>query len=145
MIDLTAPFASLVCTIDELLHGPLNPSRSNVNQRLVREGVWRGDDMQMLAGDAPLPRPPGEWITDAACRGHNQLFALPVGSIRMGKRRIAELAQPAKDICHNCNVIEPCQTWAMTTPDPAVDHVAGGLTPHERQQRRRETIGLHPL
>lgn len=145
MIDLTAPFAPLVLHIDELLNGPLSPRTANVHQRARREGVWRGNDMMIVTGESPAPQPPGAWTDHAACRGRNDLFALPVGSIRMGKRRIAELAEPAKEICHNCNVIEPCRTWAMTTPDPAIDHVAGGLTPHERQQRRRDNVGIHTI
>lgn len=145
MIDLTAPFASLVLAIDELLNGPLSTSTANVTQRARREGVWRGDDMMMLQGDAPQPQPPGNWISDAHCRGRNDIFVLPVGSIRMGRRRIAELAEPAKTICNTCPVLHPCRTWAMSTPDPAIDHVAGGLTPIERQHLRRHIIGLHTL
>ena len=144
MIDLTAPFASLVLEIDELLHGPLSDTRSNVQQRLRREGVWRGDDMLIVTGEAPLPQPPGPWVTDAACRGRNDLLVLPIGSLRMSPRRIEELAAEGKQLCRTCKVINPCLDWALTTPDPATDHIAGGLTPHERQHQRRQTIGLHP-
>lgn len=145
MIDLTAPFASLVLEIDELLHGPLSTSSSNVTQRARREGVWRGDDMMIVTGEAPLPQPPGPWISQAACRGRNDIMVLPCGSARMSQRRIKELAEPAKQICATCDVIEPCLDWALTTPDPAVDHIAGGHTPAERQQLRRNLIGLHPI
>lgn len=145
MINLTAPFASLVLEIDELLNGPLSNTASNVAQRGRREGVWRGDDMMIMTGEAPLPQPPGPWVNEAACRGRNDIMVLPCGSARMSQRRIRDLAEPAKEICGTCVVIEPCRDWALTTPDPAVDHIAGGLTPAERQQLRRNLIGLHPI
>lgn len=145
MIDLTAPFASLVLEIDELLHGPLKTDRANVIQRQRREGVWRGDDMIMLQGDAPQPQPPGDWVRHANCRGQNEMMVLPVGSLRASQRRMRELAEPAKELCKLCRVRNECRSWALSTPDPATDHVAAGMTPYERQLERRHKLGIHPL
>ena len=145
MIDLTAPFAALVLEIDELLHGPLKTDRANVIQRQRREGLWRGDDMMMLQGYAPQPQPPGDWVRRANCLGPNEMMVLPVGSLRASQRRMRELAEPAKQLCQLCQVRNDCRTWALTTPDPATDHVAGGMTPYERQLERRRILGIHPL
>jgi hypothetical protein len=145
MINLAAPYASLVLEIDELLHGPLNPSTKNRNQRLRRAGVWRGDPMLILTGDSPQPQPPGEWVRHANCLGQNHMFALPVGSMRASQRRMQQLATPAKELCDLCRVRTECRDWALSTPDPAVDHVAAGMTPYERQQERRRLIGLRPI
>lgn len=145
MIDLTAPFAGLVLEIDELLHGPLKTDTANVLQRLRREGVWRGNNMQMLSGEAPMPQTPGDWVRHANCRGQNEALVLPCGSMRASQRRMRELAEPAKQLCQLCRVRDECRTWALSTPDPAVDHVAAGMTPYERQQERRRLIGLRPL
>lgn len=84
------------------------------------------------------PKTPGNWADHAACRGHNHVMALPCGSNRQSARRILHLAQPAIAICNTCPVLQECRSWALTTPDPAIDHVAGGLTPHQRHQHRKQ-------
>src|ERR1041385_7737210 len=46
----------------------------------------------------------------------------------------------AKSICGGCPVRDDCLGWVLSTPD---DHtIAGGLTPEERRELRRER-GLH--
>lgn len=62
-----------------------------------------------------------------ARRAHTQ--RLDADDLRMEKRALA--------ICRNCPVIFPCRQWAMGEPDPAFDHVAGGLTPAQRWAMRR--------
>ena len=46
----------------------------------------------------------------------------------------------AVEVCQRCPVLSECRDWALTTPDPAVDHVAGGLTPWQRRTIRRERL-----
>jgi len=52
--------------------------------------------------------------------------------------RINVRVAKAKAICATCPVLEPCQAWAMTDPDPAYDLIAGGLDPLERARIRRQ-------
>jgi len=98
---------------------------------LRRHGAsWRG-----MKGE--LPAPPGEWIADAACRGQRMYYSCisahsnPIGP----KDRVMEAHALAT--CASCPVLEPCQTWALSSPDPAVDHVAGGMTPRQRWTWRK--------
>lgn len=35
--------------------------------------------------------------------------------------------------CRRCPVLEDCEQWSLTTPEPAVDMVAGGFTPARRR------------
>jgi hypothetical protein len=92
--------------------------------------VWRG-----MKGE--LPQPPGEWIADAACKGQRMYYscisahANPIGP----KDRIME--SHALATCASCPVLEDCQTWALSSPDPAYDHVAGGMTPRQRWTWRK--------
>lgn len=46
------------------------------------------------------------------------------------------MEEEALATCRECPVLLDCRRWALTDPDPAVDMVAGGLTPHQRLVRR---------
>lgn len=39
-------------------------------------------------------------------------------------------------LCYRCPVLEPCETWALSDPEPATDMVAGGFTPARRRAIR---------
>ena len=84
-----------------------------------------------------LPQPPGEWIADAACKGQRMWYSALIAHIApIGpKDRIME--SHALATCASCPVLEECQTWALSSPDPAVDHVAGGMTPRQRWAWRK--------
>ena len=88
-----------------------------------------------MKGD--LPQPPGEWMADAACRGQRMYYsAISAHSNPIGpKDRIMEAQALAT--CVSCPVLEDCQTWALSWPDPAYDHVAGGMTPRQRWAWRK--------
>jgi hypothetical protein len=97
---------------------------------IARKAVWRG-----MKGE--LPQPPGEWIADAACKGQRMFYScISAHSNPIGPRdRIMEAHALAT--CASCPVLEPCQTWALSSPDPAYDHVAGGMTPRQRWNWRK--------
>lgn len=40
-------------------------------------------------------------------------------------------------LCNLCPHLDACRTWALTSPDPAGNAVAGGMTPAERTKTRR--------
>lgn len=78
--------------------------------------------------------PTGPWADDAACKPQPAAMEMPEGKrTGDGNRRVAV----ARLICDACPVQAECLEWAMTTPDPAYGLMAGGLTPGERDQRRR--------
>jgi hypothetical protein len=91
---------------------------------------WRG-----MKGE--MPASPGAWIDSAACKGQRMYYsciashANPIGP----KDRIMEAHALAT--CASCPVLEECQTWALGYPDPATDHVAGGMTPRQRWAWRK--------
>jgi hypothetical protein len=41
-----------------------------------------------------------------------------------------------KTLCYSCPVRNDCLMWALTEPDPAQWHIAGGLTTKERRKLR---------
>lgn len=87
------------------------------------------------------PQPPGSWADHAACRGQHHLFVINIiGAHRYTlHRKHHTQANQAIRICHSCPVITQCRQWAMTEPDPAYDHIAGGLTPRDRYRIKAQT------
>jgi hypothetical protein len=81
---------------------------------------------------------PGAWAEAAACRNRGPTMEMPGGGrghgFTIGQRN--QIAA-ARRICDGCPVLAPCRAWAMTTPDPAVYMVAGGLTPGQRDNVRK--------
>ena len=82
-----------------------------------------------------------EWRDEAACRGRTAEMAMPVLERVQGQRggrsyTRAEFRhiERAKTICAGCPVLWECRAWALSTPDPCVGLVAGGLTPAERER-----------
>lgn len=90
---------------------------------------------------------PGDWAADANCRGKTHLMVMPDREKAGGKSKPSHAAlrtiNRGRLVCDTCPVLEPCRAWAMTTPDPAYGLMAGGLTPQERNQKRREQ-GIYP-
>jgi hypothetical protein len=82
-----------------------------------------------------IAQAPGPWVVAAACADSDisMEVAEPGGPARW-HHTPAEAAAVA--VCRTCPVLEPCRTWALTEPDPAVGHVAGGLTPRDRRWKR---------
>lgn len=63
----------------------------------------------------------GDWREDAACRGKDpSIFYIEVG----------KSADPAREICATCPVVDRCATAAVSAREPF--GVWGGLTPRER-------------
>jgi WhiB family redox-sensing transcriptional regulator len=79
---------------------------------------------------------PGDWAEHAACRTTNT-------DMHLGTHPWPKRIATCRHICHHCPVLNECREWALTTPDPATEHMAGGLTPRERQ-RIRQTNARHP-
>lgn len=76
------------------------------------------------------------WRDHAACKGQRMFYE----SIDAANADLTFedhlIEQAALATCRECPSLLPCRSWALTDPDPAVDHVAGGLTPRQRQEKR---------
>lgn len=81
------------------------------------------DDGQALQ-DSPFP---GEWSERGACR------RVPTAVFFPGR---GEEAATAKAVCGTCPVVEECRAYALGLP--GLKGVWGGLSNHERAQRRRQ-------
>jgi hypothetical protein len=58
-----------------------------------------------------------------------------------GKDR--QMERQALATCDKCPVLDQCRDWALQEIEPAIDHVAGGMTPRQRAEyRRRRMRGL---
>ncbi|MET0459865.1 MAG: WhiB family transcriptional regulator [Ilumatobacteraceae bacterium] len=75
---------------------------------------------------------PGKWSVSAACRRATDRMAIPLPKGRGSARGVAQHVEAAREICQGCRVLDECRAWALSSPDPAVGMVAGGLTPAER-------------
>lgn len=75
---------------------------------------------------------PGDWASAAACRGATARMAMARETGHDARRRNSERNERAKAICATCPVLDECRQWALTSPDPAEQMIAGGLTPDER-------------
>lgn len=82
---------------------------------------------------------PGEWAELAACKGKTRTMFVDNFPVLAHRETALERKQmrEAVKVCETCPVISECREWAMTDPDPAVDGVAGGMTPRERWEARR--------
>lgn len=81
------------------------------------------------------PVGPGGWVERAECARLKVNMAISNTS-KQGPRSAA--SQSRKAICRACPVLDECRAWALTEPDPAFQHIAGGLHPIERSRLRRE-------
>lgn len=80
------------------------------------------------------PVGPGGWADRAACARLKVSMAIS-NNAKQGPGSPA--SESRKTICRACPVLEPCREWAMSEPDPAFMHIAGGLHPIERARMRR--------
>lgn len=83
------------------------------------------------------PDPPGEWVKDAACKGRKMYYELNNAHVNKVSEDERKWEKRALMLCRACPVVTECRTWAMQDIDPAVDHIAGGLTPRQRRDIRR--------
>lgn len=77
---------------------------------------------------------PGPWSDRAACRAAEWGTMDYVGNSTRGQR--AHVSR-AVALCTGCPVLAECRDWALSSPDPVPWSIAGGLTPHERNKRRK--------
>jgi hypothetical protein len=150
-----APGADLVLAIDEITHGtPLDLEKLEHNMqrnetraarrtggaRKPPEQTWR-----CLPGKGLDAQGPGDWKQQAACKGKYNLMCYGATNVLVeNPRRFTEESERAVAICMTCPVMAECREWAMSTPDPAFDHVAGGLTPWERRNIRKQHLKALP-
>lgn len=96
---------------------------------------------QIVSRTGPI-EPVGEWAERAACKGQKMCYdQFPAVSHRPTRSdRLME--SHALATCRECPVLGPCRDWSLQPVEPAVDHVAGGLTPRERHEirTRREQL-----
>lgn len=96
---------------------------------------------QIVSRTGPI-HPVGEWAERAACKGQKMVYdQFPAVSHRPTKSdRLMEAHALAT--CRECPVLWDCREWSLQPVEPAVDHIAGGLTPRERHEirARRERL-----
>lgn len=84
-----------------------------------------------------FPSAPGEWRHQAACRGQTMFYA----AIQAHNNRVSikdrEMERAALASCQSCEALQACRAWALQPIEPATDHVAGGLTPRQRNEIRK--------
>jgi len=152
-----APGAKLVLEIDAITHGaPLDLDKLETNtqrnhtaavRRKRSGGARQAPDQtwRLILGKEADVEAPGPWIKQGACRGrHNVMCYAATNVIAERPGRFKAETEAAVAICINCPVLQQCRSWALTTPDPAVDHVAGGLTPWERKNIRKQHLKALP-
>ena len=97
--------------------------------------------LEAMSRTGPI-EPVGEWAERAACKGQNMCYdQFPAVSHRPTRSdRLME--SHALATCRECPVLWECREWSLQPVEPAVDHVAGGLTPRERHEirARRERL-----
>ena len=117
-----------VLLLDRIMYGPPKKKRYRLENR---------------ANYAPMahqerPSGPGEWATHAACVGQRMYYDTFMVYHARPSRKDREMEAKALETCFSCPVLAQCQKWALQEIDPAVDHVAGGMTPRERAEWRRK-------
>ena len=95
-----------------------------------RRSQWR-----LVTSD--VPQAPGSWIADAACRGRRMWYTTLQAHHAHVTAPDRAMEVEALAICAQCPVLDECRAWALTSPDPAIDHVAGGMTPRQRYKWRK--------
>lgn len=76
------------------------------------------------------------WQTRAACVNEDPALFFPIGNTGADLDQIAA----AKAVCHRCEVLETCLTWAIESHQDA--GVWGGLTVDERHALVRRTARI---
>lgn len=83
------------------------------------------------------PEPAGSWIEHAACKGQRMYYDTFGAHYTKITRQDREMERKALATCASCPVLVRCRMWACQEIEPAVDHVAGGMTPRQRAEYRR--------
>ena len=112
--------------------------------RLTR-GKWTSHTRWRLEGEvdwkpmnrAEPPKPAGEWVQHAACIGQTMVYDTFGAHYTKITRADREMERKALATCERCPVMIQCRGWALQPTEPAVDHVAGGMTPRQRAEWRR--------
>jgi WhiB family redox-sensing transcriptional regulator len=73
------------------------------------------------------------WRNRAACLDEDPELFFPIGSTEPSFRQI----ELAKAVCHRCEVIETCLSWAIETRQD--NGVWGGMSSDERRALKRRT------
>jgi WhiB family redox-sensing transcriptional regulator len=155
--DRDAPGAKLVLEIDAITHdAPLDLDKLETNtqrnhtaalRRKRSGGARKAPDQtfRLILGKEADVQAPGPWLAEGACRGrHDRMCYAQTNVIAERPGRFQQQTEVAVAICMTCPVLQQCRNWALTTPDPAVDHVAGGLTPWERRNIRKQHLKALP-
>lgn len=118
---------------DDLPRVVVTPSEATVN---TRQQVHDMQLSQIVSRTGPI-EPVGDWGEFAACRGQKMVYdQFPAVSHRPTRAdRLMEAHALAT--CNECPVLRQCREWSLQPVEPAVDHVAGGLTPRQRHDIRR--------
>lgn len=127
-LDKRPPGFRTVLEIDLAMHGPMT--------RRTARRLNQANYETMPPDDANLA--PGDWVQSAACKGQRMFYA--TYQAHSGYRMTQadrDMERAALATCRECPVMVQCRMWALQEPDPAVDHVAGGMTPRQRWQWRR--------
>ena len=92
------------------------------------------DDLRYLL----TSEPPGMWIDDGACRGHDPDMFMPARGAN------TQTLATVRNICAGCPVRDECAAYADTVP--WIIGVWGGATQAERRAKRRLLCGWcgHP-
>lgn len=75
-----------------------------------------------------------DWRTQAACRDVDPELFFPIGTTGPALVQIEQ----AKSICHRCDVIDECLSWALDSGQES--GVLGGLSEDERRAVKRRTL-----
>lgn len=122
--------------MDERGYPPANTRRSwsefRSDEKPVRRRPRTVKGPVIRVRDEPLA--PGPWVINAACKGQLDVMFCPGGA--SNDRHWRRQQQQAITICMSCPVLYECRAWALTDPEPAIDGVAGGMTPMQRQRWR---------
>lgn len=134
VIDLDAkpPGWRTVMMIDLAMNGPMS--------RTTALRLAHGAECRTVDRSAP-PTAPDNWSDHAACKGLTAEFSYDTYQAQNGykmSQRDKNMERVALAICHECPVMIQCREWALQPNDPAVDMVAGGMTPRQRWQWRRQ-------
>lgn len=100
--------------------------------RIEQESVAR---LRSVTRTGPI-EPAGDWAELAACKGQKMVYdQFPAVSHRPTKADRA-MEEHALITCRTCPVLRECREWSLQPVEPAVDHIAGGLTPRQRHEIR---------
>lgn len=125
--DSAPPGFRSVCIIDLAMHGPMT---GRTLRHFIAAANWGA------VARTETPDPPGDWADRAACLGQRMHYGAHQAHNARLSRDDRAFEQDALAICAACPVLAPCRAWALQHVEPAVDHVAGGLTPRQRHQYR---------